>query len=88
VPCGPINSIGEAFDDPQSKARGMRLDIPNPESASGTMPSVANPLKKSGTPISYDTPAPLLGQHTKAILDEAGLSEEQIALLISKGVIS
>lgn len=88
VPCGPINSIGEAFNDPQIKARGMRLDIPNPESVSGTMPSVANPLKMSGTPITYNTPAPLLGQHTKAILDEAGLSEEQVAILLREGIIS
>ena len=43
VPCGPINSIGEAFDDPQIKARQMQIEIPHPTSESGSSPSVANP---------------------------------------------
>lgn len=88
VPCGPINTIGEAFADPQIQARGMRLDIPHPHSAEGTMPAVANPLKLSGTPIQYDTPAPMLGEHTRNVLKEAGLSVEQIEQLHQQGVIS
>lgn len=88
VPCGPINSIGEAFDDPQIKARQMKIDIPHPTAVSGRSPSVANPLKMSGTPITYDNPAPMLGEHTRKILEETGLSEEQIENLLAKGVIS
>lgn len=88
VPCGPINSIGEAFDDPQIKARQMQVDIPHPTSEQGTSPSVANPLKMSGTPITYDTPPPLLGEHTRKVLEEAGLTAEQIEGLLEKGVIS
>ena len=88
VPCGPINSIGEAFDDPQIKAREMKIDIPHPTAVSGRSPSVANPLKMSGTPITYDNPAPMLGEHTRKILEETGLSEEQIENLLAKGVIS
>lgn len=88
VPCGPINSIGEAFDDPQIKARGMQIDIAHPAATQGTSPSVANPLKMSGTPVTYEQPAPLLGEHTRKILEETGLNDEQIRQLLAKGVIS
>ena len=88
VPCGPINSIGEAFEDPQIKARQMQIEIPHPRSESGASPSVANPLKMSGTPITYDNPAPLLGEHTRKVLEETGLTEAQINALLEKGVIS
>ncbi len=88
VPCGPINSIGEAFEDPQIKARQMQIEIPHPRSESGSSPSVANPLKMSGTPITYDNPAPLLGEHTRKVLEETGLTEAQINALLEKGVIS
>ncbi|MFG1488684.1 CaiB/BaiF CoA-transferase family protein, partial [Oceanospirillum sp. HFRX-1_2] len=88
VPCGPINSIGEAFDDPQIKARQMQIEIPHPTANSGHSPSVANPLKMSGTPITYDNPAPLLGEHTRKVLEEAGLTPDQIENLLEKGVIS
>ncbi len=88
VPCGPINSIGEAFNDPQIKARGMQIEIPHPTSEEGTSPSVANPLKMSGTPVTYDNPAPLLGEHTRKILEETGLTDTQIDTLLEKGVVS
>lgn len=88
VPCGPINSIGEAFNDPQIKARQMQIEIPHPTANSGSSPSVANPLKMSGTPITYDKPAPLLGEHTRKVLEEAGLTPDQIENLLEKGVIS
>lgn len=88
VPCGPINSIGDAFNDPQIKARQMQIEIDHPGALSGRSPSVANPLKMSGTPIAYDKPAPLLGEHTRKILEETGLTPEQIQQLIAQGVIS
>ncbi|OOV87087.1 CaiB/BaiF CoA transferase family protein [Oceanospirillum linum] len=88
VPCGPINNIGEAFDDPQIKARQMQVEIAHEGSENGRSPSVANPLKMSGTPITYEKPAPLLGEHTRKVLEETGLTVEQIEQLLAKGVIS
>ena len=87
VPCGPINSIKEAFDDPQIKARGMQLALTDPASLTGTTPSVANPLKMSGTPVCYQRPAPALGQDSRQILQQAGLTHEQIDQLQQQGVI-
>jgi crotonobetainyl-CoA:carnitine CoA-transferase CaiB-like acyl-CoA transferase len=68
VPVGPINSIGEMFEDPQVKARGLRIDL---ETADGTaIPGVRTPIVLSKTPLSYHRPSPKLGEHTAEILAE------------------
>jgi crotonobetainyl-CoA:carnitine CoA-transferase CaiB-like acyl-CoA transferase len=66
VPCGPINTLDKVFDDPQVQARGMRIDMPHP--AAGTVPLVANPIRMSATPVAYDRPPPMLGEHTAQVL--------------------
>jgi formyl-CoA transferase len=86
VPCGPINTMDQVFEDPQVKHRGMRVDIPHP--LSGTVPSVANPMRFSATPIEYKSAPPLLGQHTDAILERVlGLDAERIAAMRQAGTI-
>jgi len=77
VPCGPINSIAEAFANPQVRAREMRVDLPHP--AAGTVPMVRNPIVYSRTPLEYGAAPPLLGQHTEEVLrslnyDDAGIA--------------
>lgn len=66
VPCGPINRLDDVFADPQVVARGLRVDLPHP--VSGTVPTVANPIRLSETPVSYRLAPPLLGQHTDEVL--------------------
>lgn len=66
VPCGPIQNIGEVFDDPQVKHRGMQIELQHPEH--GPVQSVANPIKFSETPIEYSIAPPTLGQDTEAVL--------------------
>lgn len=68
VPASPINTIGDAFDDPQAAARGMRLDLD--DGAGNTLPSVRAPMLMSETPLTYDRPSPRLGEHTAEILAE------------------
>lgn len=68
VPAGPINSIAETFDDPQIKARGMRLDLPDRDG--NRIPSVRTPIVFSETPLAYEHPSPRLGEHTDEILAE------------------
>lgn len=86
VPCGPINTLDEVFSNPQVTHRGMRIEIPHP--LLGAVPLVANPIKFSRTPIAYETPPPLLGQHTDEVLYELlGQTEEVIAMLRDKRVI-
>lgn len=55
VPAGPINDLAEVFDDPQVRARGMRVD---PEG----VPGVRSPFRFSESDLSLDRPSPRLGQ--------------------------
>ena len=86
VPCGPINNLQQVFEDPQVKARGLRLDLPH---ALGCLaPQVASPIRLSATPVEYRQAPPLLGQHTEQVLQSLlGMSAEQISQLRSAGVL-
>jgi crotonobetainyl-CoA:carnitine CoA-transferase CaiB-like acyl-CoA transferase len=68
VPSSPINTIGQMFADPQTIARGMRLDLD--DGHGNLLPSVRAPMVMSGTPLVYDRPSPRLGEHTDEILAE------------------
>ena len=68
VPCGPINRLDQVYADPQVQHRGMKIDVPHP--LAGAIPLVANPIKYSRTPLTYDKPPPLLGEHTEEVLTE------------------
>jgi len=86
VPCGPINTIADVFADPQVQARCLRLDLPHP--ATGSVPSVANPIRYSATPIAYRSAPPMLGADTDEILRETlGVTPDEIARLRKAGII-
>nr|WP_295462845.1 CaiB/BaiF CoA-transferase family protein [Mesorhizobium sp.] len=68
VPASPINNIAESFADPQTIARGMRMDLADGHGE--TLPSVRAPMVFSATPIVYDHPSPRLGEHMAEILAE------------------
>jgi crotonobetainyl-CoA:carnitine CoA-transferase CaiB-like acyl-CoA transferase len=68
VPCGPINSIDKVFDDPQVKARGLRVEMAHP--LGGRVPLVANPIRMSESPVSYRLAPPLLGGDTDAVASD------------------
>jgi len=59
VPAGPINDMAEVFDDPQVKARGMRVD---PEG----VPGVRSPFKFSAAELNLPRPSPKLGQDNES----------------------
>ncbi|MFA6154456.1 CaiB/BaiF CoA transferase family protein [Mesorhizobium sp.] len=68
VPASPINTIGQMFADPQTIARGMRLDLD--DGHGNVLPSVRAPMVMSETPLVYERPSPRLGEHTQEILAE------------------
>ncbi len=82
VPCGPINTIAQAFDDPQVRARGTRVDLPR-DAGDGiaTVATVASPMRLSATPVAYRSAPPALGQHTDEVLRELGLDAPAISAL-------
>ena len=68
VPASPINNIAEMFADPQTLARGMRLDLD--DGHGNALPSVRAPMLMSGTPLRYERSSPRLGEHSAEILAE------------------
>lgn len=89
VPCGPINDIAQAFQDPQVIARGLAVDLPR-QAGDGIahITGVASPLRLSATPPVLRNAAPALGQHTDEVLAELGLAASRIAELRAAQVIS
>jgi crotonobetainyl-CoA:carnitine CoA-transferase CaiB-like acyl-CoA transferase len=86
VPNGPINNVAQVFEEPQVKARGIRVDLDHP--VAGKLPTVASPMRFSASPLEHKLAPPLLGQHTEEILRERlGKSAAQIAALRAEGVI-
>jgi crotonobetainyl-CoA:carnitine CoA-transferase CaiB-like acyl-CoA transferase len=79
VPAAPIYGIDQVVKDPHiAGAREMFVDMEHP--VAGKLKITGNQIKLSGTPVQYRIPAPLLGQHTKEILEETlGLSDEEFA---------
>ena len=88
VPCGPINTIAQAFDDAQVKARGLRVELPR-SAGDGirTIAGVASPLRLSANPPVLRNAPPALGQHTDEVLTELGLNTQAIAALRDKQVL-
>ncbi|HED13675.1 MAG TPA: CoA transferase [Gammaproteobacteria bacterium] len=88
VPCGPVNTVDQAFADPQVQHRKMVISIPYSDAAGGEIKMVANPLKFSATPVRYSLSPPKLGQDSDVVLQSVlGLDTEAIAKLREQGVI-
>lgn len=73
VPCGPINTLDQVFENPQVKDREIWKTMPHP--LAGSVPTTASPIRYSETPVQYRMAPPLLGQHTREILEELGLAD-------------
>jgi crotonobetainyl-CoA:carnitine CoA-transferase CaiB-like acyl-CoA transferase len=87
VPCGPINSIDQVFENPQVRARGLRRELKREDGVK--IPTVANPIGFSATPNTYEAPSPTLGNATQSVLrDLLGLTANEIAELAEKQIIA
>lgn len=85
VPCGPLHDIAEVYQDPQTRARDMLIDIDHP--VAGPTQQIGFPIKLSQTPGEVRRAAPLLGQDSRAVLAEFGVSTESIDELVASGVL-
>jgi crotonobetainyl-CoA:carnitine CoA-transferase CaiB-like acyl-CoA transferase len=85
IPGAPINSIDEVFAEPQVQHRGMTVTVPHPLAGSVTL--VASPLRFQNSPVESSRAAPLLGEHTDQILQQIGLTDDQIRDLRADSVI-
>ena len=86
VPNGPINDVAQVFEEPQVKARGVRIELEHP--VAGKLPLVASPMRFSATPVEHRLAPPVLGQHTEEVLRGLlELGDADIARLRADGVI-
>jgi crotonobetainyl-CoA:carnitine CoA-transferase CaiB-like acyl-CoA transferase len=73
------------FSDPQVLAREMLVELPHPEI--GTFKTTGLPVKLSQTPGAIDRRPPLHGEHSDEILEDLGLSAEEVRALRERGVV-
>ena len=83
VPAGPILNISEVWNDPQVEARNMKVTLDHP--TAGKITNIGLAAKLYNTPGRITKPAPLLGEHTREILVDAGYSKKNIEDLIDSG---
>lgn len=85
VPCGPVYTIPQVFEDPQ--VQHLQVVATVPTSVGQDMHVITQPVKLSRTPAVVENGAPQWGEHTESILKDAGFATEEIAALSEKGVI-
>ena len=84
---GPAQAIHELAGDPQARAEDLFPEVPAAEGRAA-FPTVAVPFKVDGADVRPRGPAPELGEHTRAVLTEAGLSASDIDRLVAEGVVA
>jgi formyl-CoA transferase len=87
LPGGPVNTVAQALDDPQAKARQVVRTL---HRADGQPVDVIGfPAKLSRTPADYRLAPPRTGENTRAVLgNDLGLSADQLDDLTARGVIA
>jgi len=85
VPVGPVHSIGEALEHPQTRARDMVVNLAHPRA--GATRALGCPIHFSATPTRITRPAPMLGEHTHEVLREYGYDDKTIDALAADGAI-
>ena len=85
VPCGPIYSIDQMFEDPQVKHLAIANEVDT--EPFGRSECIAQPLQLTRTPSRISAGTPTRGQNTDEILDELGFSKKSIDELRSKTIV-
>jgi crotonobetainyl-CoA:carnitine CoA-transferase CaiB-like acyl-CoA transferase len=86
IPAAPVNDLKHAFADPQAVARNMTVDVPLGNGSFVKEPG--NPVKLSDTYEDVYASPPVLGQHTRAVLQEfLKLDESELRQLSADNVI-
>jgi crotonobetainyl-CoA:carnitine CoA-transferase CaiB-like acyl-CoA transferase len=81
----PVNSLEETLSDPHVRATGMFTTVQHPRL--GEVPQISPPFALSATPAAVRRPPPELGEHTREILEQVGVSAEEVNTLAERGVV-
>ena len=85
VPCGPVNNMLQALEDPQTLARDMVVEVAH--STLGPVKTIGLPVKFSCTPGKVRAGAPVYGEHSRDVLVEYVFSREEIQALEHEGAV-
>ncbi len=85
VPCGPVNTVAEAFADPQVQHLAMAKPVRH--ASAGDIEIVRNATNLEGLSTDIRMPSPLKGQHSQELLTEFGFTQEEIRDLAESGAI-
>ena len=85
LPCGPINSITEMFEDPQTIHREMIIEVDNKKA--GKSKAIGMPIKFSKSKTEKSKGAPNLGEHTREVMLNFGYKHEEIEDFYNRKVI-
>ena len=85
LPCGPINSITEMFEDPQTIHREMLIEVDNKKA--GKSKAIGMPIKFSKSKTEKSKGAPNLGEHTREVMLNFGYKHEEIEDFYNRKVI-
>lgn len=85
LPVGPVYSVGEALSNEQTEARNTVRSLEHP--ATGEIPVIEHPLNYETASAGFDSPPPLLGEHTDTVLRDLGYDDERIRELKADGVV-
>ncbi|WP_374439911.1 CaiB/BaiF CoA transferase family protein [Stella sp.] len=85
IPCGPINTIDQTFDDPQVRHLGLARPVEHPRL--GPQRIVGTPINLDGLEDRIRRPTPDAGQHTDEVLAGLGYDRDAVARLRAEGVV-
>ena len=85
VPAGPLLDLEAMLEHPQTLARQMVVTVPHLHQ--GDVKTIGSPVKFSATPSGVNRGAPVLGQHTREVLAEAGYSNDEVEALEGSGAV-
>jgi len=84
--CGPVYGYADLVEDEQIKHNGTFVEYEHP--TEGHVKTPGFPIRFSKTPSKVDRGAPVVGQHSRDVLIEAGYDDAQIEALLAKGAVA
>lgn len=85
VPAGPVYDIARALEHPQTRASERVVEFTHPRAGVGR--ALAFPVRFSDISTDVTRPAPLLGEHSRVVLRDYGIADDEINELVMQGVI-